>query len=173
MKWDDRPLWYDVYAAHPPHREPVWDYKAPKHDQPVRAIFYKEDVVRASVSPFPPHLRLSPLRPTRCRRFYRTFGSPGAISMANERTKSLSQRSFEQLIVNAKNRSVNFRFLDQYEVERAEHPNDSEDALFERTTKVLIDQGLPLQQVKAREFVGMRQYILIFGIVSQSISFLG
>uniref|UniRef100_A0A914VZ57 Small ribosomal subunit protein mS23 n=1 Tax=Plectus sambesii TaxID=2011161 RepID=A0A914VZ57_9BILA len=119
IKWEDRPLWYDVYAAHPPHREPVWDYKAPKHDQPVRQIFYKEDTIRA--------------------RFYRTFGSPGAISMANERTKSLSQR-----------------FIDQYEAEKAEHPDEAEEALFERTTKVLIDQGLPLQQVKAREFVGMR-----------------
>uniref|UniRef100_A0A0K0G3Y9 Small ribosomal subunit protein mS23 n=1 Tax=Strongyloides venezuelensis TaxID=75913 RepID=A0A0K0G3Y9_STRVS len=47
LKWEDRPMWYDVYAAHPPHHEPIWDAKMPKHGEPVRKILYPEDVERA------------------------------------------------------------------------------------------------------------------------------
>ena len=47
LKWEDRPLWYDIYAASPPFEEPVWDLKMPKRDEPVRKIYYKEDVIRA------------------------------------------------------------------------------------------------------------------------------
>jgi small subunit ribosomal protein S23 len=47
VRWDDRPLWYDVYAALPPLREPIWDARMPREDEPIRPIFYEEDVVRA------------------------------------------------------------------------------------------------------------------------------
>lgn len=47
MKWKERPIWYDVYAAHPPYHEPMWDAKLPKHGEPVRPIFYPEDIERA------------------------------------------------------------------------------------------------------------------------------
>uniref|UniRef100_A0A914QVC9 Small ribosomal subunit protein mS23 n=1 Tax=Panagrolaimus davidi TaxID=227884 RepID=A0A914QVC9_9BILA len=47
MKWENRPLWYDVYAAVPPFEEPIWDLKMPKADEPVRSIMYKEDLTRA------------------------------------------------------------------------------------------------------------------------------
>ncbi|KAG4067124.1 hypothetical protein HA402_000115 [Bradysia odoriphaga] len=45
MKMEDRPLWYDVYAAFPPPLEPRFDRPAPKIS--VKQIFYAEDVVRA------------------------------------------------------------------------------------------------------------------------------
>ncbi|VDK20545.1 unnamed protein product [Anisakis simplex] len=49
LNWEQRPLWYDVYAAIPPLREPVWDAKFEKEDEPVRKIFYDEDIIRAYV----------------------------------------------------------------------------------------------------------------------------
>lgn len=45
MKTEDKPIWYDVYAAFPPKLEPRFDRTAP--NIPVRNIFYAEDVVRA------------------------------------------------------------------------------------------------------------------------------
>uniref|UniRef100_A0A0K0EHI2 Small ribosomal subunit protein mS23 n=1 Tax=Strongyloides stercoralis TaxID=6248 RepID=A0A0K0EHI2_STRER len=47
IKWKDRPIWYDVYASHPPYHEPIWNAKMPKHGEPVRPIFYPEDIERA------------------------------------------------------------------------------------------------------------------------------
>uniref|UniRef100_A0A0N4Z711 Small ribosomal subunit protein mS23 n=1 Tax=Parastrongyloides trichosuri TaxID=131310 RepID=A0A0N4Z711_PARTI len=47
MQWKDRPLWYDVYAACPPYNEPIWDMKMPKHGEPIRPIYYEEDIQRA------------------------------------------------------------------------------------------------------------------------------
>ncbi|XP_011313405.1 28S ribosomal protein S23, mitochondrial [Fopius arisanus] len=45
MKFEDKPLWYNIYEAFPPKLEPRFDRVAP--NIPVREIFYKEDVVRA------------------------------------------------------------------------------------------------------------------------------
>ncbi|EDW57546.1 small ribosomal subunit protein mS23 [Drosophila virilis] len=47
MKAEDKPIWYDVYAAFPPKLEPRFD--RPASDIPVRNIFYAEDVVRAKL----------------------------------------------------------------------------------------------------------------------------
>jgi len=77
LKWDDRPLWYDVYAAHPPHYEPKWDARKPNHDKPVTPIFYREDVDRA--------------------RFYKDFGSAGVISLTNNENQSLGQKFRKKL----------------------------------------------------------------------------
>lgn len=44
---DDKPIWFDVYALHPPYNEPRYDQKAPEGD--VREIFYEEDLIRAYV----------------------------------------------------------------------------------------------------------------------------
>ncbi|XP_055616244.1 probable 28S ribosomal protein S23, mitochondrial [Toxorhynchites rutilus septentrionalis] len=45
MKWDDRPLWYDIVTAFPPKEEPRYDRPAP--NVTVRPIFYSEDKTRA------------------------------------------------------------------------------------------------------------------------------
>ena len=47
LKWEDRPFWFDAYAAHPPHEDPAWDIKMPKRAEPLPQIFYPEDVQRA------------------------------------------------------------------------------------------------------------------------------
>ncbi|XP_017056735.1 probable 28S ribosomal protein S23, mitochondrial [Drosophila ficusphila] len=47
MKTEDKPIWYDVYAAFPPKLEPRFDRPAP--EIPIRKIFYAEDVVRAKL----------------------------------------------------------------------------------------------------------------------------
>ena len=48
MKEADKPVWYDVYAAFPPHVEPNFEREIPKGDVP--SIMYKEDIIRAYVS---------------------------------------------------------------------------------------------------------------------------
>ncbi|XP_023172256.1 28S ribosomal protein S23, mitochondrial [Drosophila hydei] len=47
MKTEDKPIWYDIYAAFPPKLEPRFD--RPAINVPVRNIFYAEDVVRAKL----------------------------------------------------------------------------------------------------------------------------
>ncbi|XP_065076159.1 small ribosomal subunit protein mS23 [Ochlerotatus camptorhynchus] len=45
MKWDDRPLWYDIVKAFPPKEEPRFDRPAPNVS--VKPIFYPEDIIRS------------------------------------------------------------------------------------------------------------------------------
>lgn len=45
LKHEERPLWYDVYAAFPPHVQPRYDRPAP--NVTVQPIYYEEDIVRA------------------------------------------------------------------------------------------------------------------------------
>lgn len=45
MKWEDRPIWYDVYKAFPPYDEPRYD--RPEPNMPLKPIFYPEDEIRA------------------------------------------------------------------------------------------------------------------------------
>lgn len=42
---DEKPIWYDIYALHPPHDEPRFD-RMPKNIE-LREILYEEDVIRA------------------------------------------------------------------------------------------------------------------------------
>ena len=57
LDYDKRPLWFDVYAAHPPIRDPVYiadakpdEYGLTEVKDDVRKIFYPEDRVRAVAS---------------------------------------------------------------------------------------------------------------------------
>ncbi|CAG9767147.1 unnamed protein product [Ceutorhynchus assimilis] len=45
VTWEDRPVWYDVYAAFPPKEEPRFDRPAP--DMKIKQIFYEDDKIRA------------------------------------------------------------------------------------------------------------------------------
>lgn len=47
MRVEDKPIWYDVYAAFPPQLEPRYDRPAANIN--VKQIFYEEDVIRAYV----------------------------------------------------------------------------------------------------------------------------
>ncbi|KAI6185322.1 Ribosomal protein S23 domain containing protein [Aphelenchoides besseyi] len=43
LKWEDRPLWYDVYVLAPPLDEPIWNIKMPKRDVPLQKLLFDED----------------------------------------------------------------------------------------------------------------------------------
>ncbi|XP_055390083.1 probable 28S ribosomal protein S23, mitochondrial [Condylostylus longicornis] len=45
MKPEDKPLWYEVYAAFPPNLEPKFDRPIPNIK--LKKIFYEEDVIRS------------------------------------------------------------------------------------------------------------------------------
>lgn len=51
MPWSERPLWYDIYKAFPPARDPTHRSIAGVHpdDHPALPpkIFYEEDKIRA------------------------------------------------------------------------------------------------------------------------------
>lgn len=45
LPMDEKPVWYEIYALHPPHRPPRYD-QMPETKE-VREILYEEDLVRA------------------------------------------------------------------------------------------------------------------------------
>uniref|UniRef100_H2ZFA9 Small ribosomal subunit protein mS23 conserved domain-containing protein n=1 Tax=Ciona savignyi TaxID=51511 RepID=H2ZFA9_CIOSA len=56
LPYEERPIWYDVYKAFPPHREPVYKPQSSPNqfglvdvEDTVRPILYNEDWVRANV----------------------------------------------------------------------------------------------------------------------------
>ncbi|KAK4812426.1 hypothetical protein QYF61_024081 [Mycteria americana] len=75
-----KPLWFDVYAAFPPLREPVYRRPRPRYGKVtdvVPPIFYQEDEVRA--------------------RFYRIYGSgPRPFDLSQSNYKSTCQRFVEK-----------------------------------------------------------------------------
>ncbi|XP_062448477.1 small ribosomal subunit protein mS23 [Rhea pennata] len=75
-----KPLWFDVYAAFPPLREPVYRSPRPRYGKVqdvVPPVFYPEDEVRA--------------------RFYRVYGSgPRAFDLSQSNFKSTCQRFVEK-----------------------------------------------------------------------------
>lgn len=80
IKESEKPIWYEVYAAFPPHREPV--YQKPrkyygKIVDPVPEIFYREDKIRA--------------------KFYEVYGTgPRAFELNRPDFISLCQRFVEK-----------------------------------------------------------------------------
>ncbi|XP_069470746.1 small ribosomal subunit protein mS23 isoform X2 [Ambystoma mexicanum] len=81
MKPSQKPVWYDVYAAFPPKKEPL--YPEPKKEDigkvedNIMPIFYEEDLIRA--------------------RFYDVYGSgPKAFELSRLNFKSTSQRFVEK-----------------------------------------------------------------------------
>lgn len=42
---EEKPIWFDVYALHPPLTEPRYDQESTISD--IKEIFYEEDVIRA------------------------------------------------------------------------------------------------------------------------------
>lgn len=42
---EEKPIWYEIYALHPPHIQPRYDQEAPVQD--VRELLYEEDLIRA------------------------------------------------------------------------------------------------------------------------------
>lgn len=75
MKYEERPLWYDVYAAFPPHLQPRFDRPAPNVE--VRQIFYEEDRIRAKYHKNNTHVGSVDLsdrkQPTQTQQFIESF----------------------------------------------------------------------------------------------------
>uniref|UniRef100_A0A8V5HHZ7 Small ribosomal subunit protein mS23 n=1 Tax=Melopsittacus undulatus TaxID=13146 RepID=A0A8V5HHZ7_MELUD len=75
-----KPLWFDVYAAFPPRREPLYRVPRPRYGRVqdvIRSVFYPEDEVRA--------------------RFYRVYGSgPRPFDLSQSHYKSTCQRFVEK-----------------------------------------------------------------------------
>lgn len=42
---EDKPVWYEIYALHPPYTEPRYDQVGTT--EKVREILYEEDLIRA------------------------------------------------------------------------------------------------------------------------------
>ncbi|XP_040183918.1 28S ribosomal protein S23, mitochondrial-like [Rana temporaria] len=81
IKQNEKPIWYDVYAAFPPKREPSYvspPKRRPKPVDNVPAIFYKEDIIRA--------------------KFYDTYGSPGMLNLNRSDYKSTCQKFVEEYL---------------------------------------------------------------------------
>jgi len=76
LKEENKPVWYDVYAAFPPKKYVVKaDARQVQTNEPSaepRDIFYLEDLIRA--------------------KFYRTYGNPGIIDMRDDRVPANSER---------------------------------------------------------------------------------
>ncbi|XP_074094605.1 mitochondrial ribosomal protein S23 [Cotesia typhae] len=70
VKWEDKPIWYDVYEAFPPKNEPRYDRVAPNIE--ISDIFYKEDIIRA--------------------KFQKEFGNNLRFNIARNDTQSHTQR---------------------------------------------------------------------------------
>jgi small subunit ribosomal protein S23 len=76
VKEHDRPIWFDVFAAFPPHVEPRQFRPVPTNE--VRPIFYEEDRIRA--------------------KFYNSYGYQSVIDLSNHEIgyKSLSQKFIDK-----------------------------------------------------------------------------
>ncbi|XP_072271393.1 small ribosomal subunit protein mS23 isoform X2 [Pyxicephalus adspersus] len=81
VKQNKKPLWYDVYAAFPPKREPTYVGPPKRRQKPVdnvSAIFYHEDAIRA--------------------KFYETYGNLGMFDLKRRGHKSICQRFVEKYV---------------------------------------------------------------------------
>ncbi|XP_075708934.1 small ribosomal subunit protein mS23 [Rhinoderma darwinii] len=75
IKPNEKPIWYDVYAAFPPKREPTYEKPLNRRNKlpdNVPAILYSEDVIRAQ--------------------FYETYGSAGIFHLYRKNFRSICQR---------------------------------------------------------------------------------
>jgi len=80
IKEKDKPIWYDVYAAYPPKRNPLYVKPFTKTvltEDKVPEIFYREDVIRA--------------------KFYKTYGTgPRTLDLSKSNFVSTCQRFVEK-----------------------------------------------------------------------------
>ncbi|XP_068512145.1 small ribosomal subunit protein mS23 isoform X1 [Anas acuta] len=125
-----QPLWFEVYAACPPRREPRHRQARPRYGRArdsVRDILYPEDAVRA--------------------KFYRVYGSgPRPFDLSQLNYKSTCQRSAKQNVVcESKNTILKSRFVEKYN-ELKEEGKIEEEKLFEETGKALLASGIILQR---------------------------
>lgn len=95
MRVEDKPIWYDVYAAFPPQLEPRYDRPAANIN--VKQIFYEEDVIRAYVFLF---VMLMLPSCNSCfsflhRKYHQLMKSVGTVNLADNQYKSQTQLFIE------------------------------------------------------------------------------
>uniref|UniRef100_UPI00358F5E69 small ribosomal subunit protein mS23 isoform X1 n=1 Tax=Myxine glutinosa TaxID=7769 RepID=UPI00358F5E69 len=126
LKYENRPLWFDVYKAFPPECEPLYQKRPLDEDKDdVREILYPEDEIRAISQKFVDGFG----RNLVYRIFFATYGNgPKAYDLTNPKFVSSCQR-----------------FVNKYqELEKAgEH---STDTLFEVTIRALLTEGVLLRR---------------------------
>ncbi|XP_073418222.1 small ribosomal subunit protein mS23 isoform X1 [Dendrobates tinctorius] len=74
----EKPVWFDVYAAFPPKREPTYEKPLNRRNKlpdNVAEILYSEDVIRA--------------------KFYETYGSSGIFNLYRKNFRSVCERFVE------------------------------------------------------------------------------
>lgn len=76
MKPENKPLWFEVYEAFPPRTPP--EAMRPVSEEPLRAILYPEDKIRA--------------------RFYERLGPLGTFDLKDEHFESESQKFVNQYL---------------------------------------------------------------------------
>ncbi|XP_054565502.1 28S ribosomal protein S23, mitochondrial isoform X2 [Eptesicus fuscus] len=139
----EKPLWFDIYSAFPPLREPVFRrpllrYGKAKAD--IQDIFYHEDLIRASSKCFILGMR-PPQRPRvikngyacqrAChRKFYSAYGS--------------GQKAFD--LFNPNFKSTCQRFVEKY-LELQKLGETDEEKLFVEAGKALLAEGVILRRV--------------------------
>ncbi|OQV22329.1 putative 28S ribosomal protein S23, mitochondrial [Hypsibius exemplaris] len=84
MKFEDRPLWYDVYEAFPPKLTPTAE--RPTVFKEIKDIMYPEDIIRAH--------------------FYKHFSSPGVINLVSPTGHTLSQKFVDTFLELAKDSRI-------------------------------------------------------------------
>ncbi|XP_037056742.1 28S ribosomal protein S23, mitochondrial isoform X1 [Peromyscus leucopus] len=131
----EKPLWFDIYKAFPPLREPV--FRRPrlrygKAKAAIQDIFYHEDRIRA--------------------KFFSVYGSGHkAFDLFNPNFKSTCQRPNPGLGWAA----WNCRFVEKY-MELQDLGETDEEKLFMETGKALLAEGVILRRVREARKVSVR-----------------
>ena len=134
-KFEDRPIWFDVYEAFPPKYEPRWDRHQLSYGTggnvaklgPPRKILYKEDIIRA--------------------KFFKVFGGedqellPGERDEKDKRMMRETYNFFDNEKENIAQKFVN----KYYELEETRSISDSSERnIFRETVEALELEGINL-----------------------------
>ncbi|KAM7068735.1 small ribosomal subunit protein mS23 isoform 2-T2 [Molossus nigricans] len=127
----EKPLWFDIYNAFPPLREPVFRRPRLRYGKArarIQDIFYHEDLIRA--------------------KFYSAYGSgQKAFDLFNPNFKSTCQRMSSELTGYRPNVTAwNSRFVEKY-IELQKLGETDKEKLFVETGKALLAEGVILRRV--------------------------
>ncbi|KAM4034783.1 small ribosomal subunit protein mS23-like [Anomaloglossus baeobatrachus] len=123
IKQKEKSIWYDVYAAFPPKREPTYEKPLNRRNKlpdNVPEILYSEDVIRA--------------------KFYETFGSAGIFHLYRKNFRSVCENPGD---VTRPLHST--KFVETY-IELQKAGAVTEDKLFDEASKALLSEGIILRR---------------------------
>ncbi|XP_018102476.1 28S ribosomal protein S23, mitochondrial-like [Xenopus laevis] len=154
IKQNEKPVWYDVYAAFPPKRDPLYEKPLRRKritSDNVPSILYKEDIIRAT--------------------FFEAYGNgPRAFELSRTNFKSTCQRFVEKYAELQKNGEMDENKLFEETGKallaegiilrrkgtpgvRPQHPQVSEtqDPLLEMNLKKMLEEMQQQQEEKTQE----------------------